>query len=85
MPKKTKKHKVLADKRRTNIYLQNGQPPTFSYSLNTDRLKIDRLDSPKLDVTAQYSYVGRDLLKIAFFALLAISIQIVLVFLLRTK
>lgn len=100
MPKKTKKEKILAEQRRKHINIETIKPVS-SYSLKippkenaktaTDgyfklnifkqQISSARQDEPNVN----YNYVYKDLLRITIFSTLAISLQFVLVWLLRTK
>ena len=98
MPKKTRKQKLMAEKRRKEIKISPSIPyvpqtstleSNYKFSFNNTGqsnpvVNISRHDSTNAIDVNQYAYVYHDLLKISIFALLAFGAEIVLVFLLRT-
>ncbi len=83
MPKKTKREKILSDIHRKNIRIPAvSNLPTYTLSLST---QSSTSSVKTLKSKNDYSYVYYDLLKIVLFSLLAISVQFVLVWILRTK
>ncbi|OGG15123.1 hypothetical protein A2773_04505 [Candidatus Gottesmanbacteria bacterium RIFCSPHIGHO2_01_FULL_39_10] len=88
MPKKTKREKLLSDihKKKLKIHSPEVTPP---FTLSLPKQSINQLSTQVVKITAKgrtdYAYVHKDLIKIILFSLLAISVQFVLVWFLRTK
>lgn len=99
MPKKSKKKKILADIRRKHISIPQPLSSSFSLKLPENVLK-EKLPNSTFSLPTQthprtlerssniksgYQSVYKDLLKITIFSVLALLIQFVLVWILRTK
>jgi hypothetical protein len=95
MPKKTKKHKILADLRKKNQFSSPGfqfvnsqidRIPKQPASTSQPGFIFDTKSNtkPKTGVVAHdYSYVKHDLIRITFFTIIALMIQGVLYFFLK--
>lgn len=92
MPKKTKRQKLLAEKHRQKLL--NSQPVKNQINLPGDDQEIHpeiKYTFNKQSVPAvkpvlnsnEYSYVNKDLKRISLFTFLAISLQVVIYFVLK--
>ncbi|MBI3955096.1 hypothetical protein HY338_01525 [Candidatus Gottesmanbacteria bacterium] len=92
MPKKTKRQKLLAEKHRQKLL--DSKPVKHQINLPEDDQKIHpeiKYTFKKQSVTAikpvfrnnEYSHVNKDLKRISLFTFLAISLQVVIYFVLK--